>query len=64
MPKKLHHWINGQKVQVSSGRSGEVFNPATGEVSSIVPFADDAQVGVAVELYHLGRLHRPSSGQG
>ena len=49
MPKKLHHWINGQKVQVSSGRNGEVFNPATGEVSSIVPFADDAQVGVAVE---------------
>ena len=37
MEKILHHFINGQKVEGTSGRFGDVFNPATGEVSARVP---------------------------
>ena len=50
MPKELHHWINGQKVAGGKGRVGEVFNPATGEISSLVPFANEEEVQKVVEV--------------
>jgi len=50
MPKELHHWINGQKVAGGKGRVGEVFNPATGEISSLVPFANEEEVQTVVEV--------------
>ena len=37
--KELTHYINGQRVSGSSGRFGDVFNPATGEVQARVPLA-------------------------
>ena len=48
MANKLHHWINGQQVDGVDGNYGEVFNPATGEIASRVPFADAKQVDEAI----------------
>jgi malonate-semialdehyde dehydrogenase (acetylating)/methylmalonate-semialdehyde dehydrogenase len=46
---KIHHWIGGQLVPGASGRSGPVFNPATGEQTGEVDFASPAEVDAAVE---------------
>ncbi|HIB19694.1 MAG TPA: CoA-acylating methylmalonate-semialdehyde dehydrogenase [Alphaproteobacteria bacterium] len=48
MANMLHHWINGQKVKAANGNLGQIFNPATGEVASQVPFASTKQVGDAI----------------
>lgn len=47
--KRLHHFINGQKVEGASGRFGDVFNPATGEISARVPLASAGETSAAVE---------------
>ncbi len=44
----LAHYINGKRVASTSGRSQEVFNPATGEVASRVALASVAEVDAAV----------------
>ena len=44
----LSHFIGGQKVEGTSDRFGDVFNPATGAVSSRVPLASVAEVDAAV----------------
>src|SRR5260221_13578870 len=41
-------WIHGKPV-APSGRHGEVFNPATGQVTKRVPFADAAIVDSTVQ---------------
>jgi len=41
-------WIGGKEVPSQSGRSGDVFDPATGEVVRRAPFASRAEVGQAV----------------
>jgi malonate-semialdehyde dehydrogenase (acetylating)/methylmalonate-semialdehyde dehydrogenase len=43
------HWIAGKPVASSSGRAGEVTNPATGAVTKRVPFANAAEVDAAVK---------------
>ena len=48
MSKLLGHWINGQMMEGASGSSGDVFNPATGELSTKVPFASSEEVDKAV----------------
>ncbi|HEY5701694.1 MAG TPA: CoA-acylating methylmalonate-semialdehyde dehydrogenase, partial [Gammaproteobacteria bacterium] len=48
-PKTLHHFINGEKVEGESNRFGDVFNPATGEVSARAPYASTHEVRRAVE---------------
>ena len=48
MPKDLHHFIDGAPVAGTSGRFGEVFNPATGELAARVPLAGAAEVDAAV----------------
>src|SRR5688500_362477 len=48
MTKTLHHYVNGRRVSPKGGRFGDVFNPATGEVSAKVPLASAAEVGEAV----------------
>jgi malonate-semialdehyde dehydrogenase (acetylating) / methylmalonate-semialdehyde dehydrogenase len=35
----LSHWFGGAEVAGTSGRSGDVFNPSTGQVSAQVPYA-------------------------
>ena len=44
----ISHWINGAPVAGTSGRSGAVFNPATGVQSSIVDFASVQEIDAAV----------------
>ncbi len=49
MVKELTHFIGGRHVEGSSGRFGDVYNPATGEVQARVPFASQSEVRAAVE---------------
>ena len=48
--KELTHYINGQRVSGSSGRFGDVFNPATGEVQARVPLASKEEFDAAVKI--------------
>ncbi|HMK73694.1 MAG TPA: aldehyde dehydrogenase family protein, partial [Myxococcaceae bacterium] len=48
MVHELGHWIGGRRVAGTSGRSGEVFDPAQGKVARRVPFAGPAEVQSAV----------------
>jgi malonate-semialdehyde dehydrogenase (acetylating)/methylmalonate-semialdehyde dehydrogenase len=48
MSEVIHHYINGAVVEGTSGRFGEVFNPALGEVLRRVAFADGSEVRKAV----------------
>ena len=48
MVNELHHFIGGERLKGTSGRFGDVFNPATGEVSARVPFADAAETQAAI----------------
>jgi malonate-semialdehyde dehydrogenase (acetylating)/methylmalonate-semialdehyde dehydrogenase len=45
----ITHWIDGARVGGTPSRTGEVFNPATGEVTGVVRFADAATVDAAVQ---------------
>ncbi|HXJ03166.1 MAG TPA: CoA-acylating methylmalonate-semialdehyde dehydrogenase [Micropepsaceae bacterium] len=47
--KTLSHFIDGKHVAGTSGRFGDVFNPATGEVQARVPFASREELRSAVE---------------
>ncbi|HEV2562409.1 MAG TPA: CoA-acylating methylmalonate-semialdehyde dehydrogenase [Rhizomicrobium sp.] len=47
--KELTHFINGTKVKGTSGRFGDVFNPAIGEVQAKAPLASRAEMRKAVE---------------
>ena len=48
MSEVIHHYINGRVVEGASGRRGEVFNPAIGEVIRQVSLADAAEVDKVV----------------
>ncbi len=48
MVQTLHHYVNGRRVTPKGGRFGDVFNPATGEVTGKVPLASAAEVNEAV----------------
>ena len=45
---RISHWIDGRVVEGTSGRSGVVFDPATGEQASSVDLASSAEVDLAV----------------
>jgi malonate-semialdehyde dehydrogenase (acetylating)/methylmalonate-semialdehyde dehydrogenase len=45
---RVNHWINGARVAGTSGRSGPVYNPATGELAREVDFASVEEVDAAV----------------
>ena len=49
MVRELTHFIGGRHVKGTSGRFGDVYNPATGEVQAKVPLASAAEVRAAVE---------------
>ena len=40
----IHHWIDGATVAGTSGRTGPVFNPATGRQSGAVDLASVEEV--------------------
>ena len=48
LPANLPHFINGEDVAGSSGRFGDVFNPATGNVTGRVPLASKQEVEAAI----------------
>ena len=47
--KTLTHFIGGEHVAGTSGRFGDVFNPATGEVQARVPLASRSELRLAVD---------------
>jgi malonate-semialdehyde dehydrogenase (acetylating)/methylmalonate-semialdehyde dehydrogenase len=46
--ERVHHWIGGQRVAGTSGRSGPVYNPALGLQARTVDFASVEEVDAAV----------------
>ena len=62
MTKTITHWIDGKAYPKAPERSGDVFNPATGEVQARVAFATPAIVDEAVEsAWHAAQSWRHSS---
>jgi malonate-semialdehyde dehydrogenase (acetylating)/methylmalonate-semialdehyde dehydrogenase len=45
---ELDHWVGGRRVPGTSGRFGEVTDPARGVVTKRVPFASTAEVDEVV----------------
>ena len=54
--REIKLFINGAHVAGTSGRTGDVYNPATGEVEAKVTFASDADLQAAVGS-HRTALH-------
>jgi len=48
MSRQIKHWINGRAEAGTTGRSGPVFNPATGQQTANVPMANAADVDSAI----------------
>jgi len=46
---EILHFVSGQRVPGRSGRFGDVYDPASGEISGRVPLASAAEVDAAVE---------------
>jgi malonate-semialdehyde dehydrogenase (acetylating)/methylmalonate-semialdehyde dehydrogenase len=44
----ISHWVGGRAVAGGSGRTAEVFDPATGRVQALVSLANRAEMGAAV----------------
>ena len=47
---RITHWIDGRTWQGTAERAGEVFDPATGEVTAMVDFASAADLDAAVDV--------------
>jgi malonate-semialdehyde dehydrogenase (acetylating)/methylmalonate-semialdehyde dehydrogenase len=52
MSAQLKHYHNGKVTDGKSGRFGDVYNPATGEVIASVPFASTDEVNDTVAAAH------------
>src|SRR5215218_7931144 len=48
MMREIGHFVGGKQVKGGSGRSGDVFNPNTGEVQAKVAFAAKSEVEQAI----------------
>ncbi|MEL6961167.1 MAG: CoA-acylating methylmalonate-semialdehyde dehydrogenase, partial [Pseudomonadota bacterium] len=47
--KDIGHWLNGARHAGSSGRHGDIYNPAVGEASGRVALASASEVDLAVQ---------------
>ena len=47
--KTVPLWINGKSVESKSGRSGDVFDPALGEATKKVGFADASEIAATIK---------------
>jgi malonate-semialdehyde dehydrogenase (acetylating)/methylmalonate-semialdehyde dehydrogenase len=47
--RPINHWIGGKRYEGQSGRSGPVYNPATGEQTGRVDFASAEEIDAAVQ---------------
>src|SRR5262245_5599800 len=56
--RNIRHWIGGKAADGTNGRHGDVYDPATGEVTGKVAFASnedvDAAVATAKEAFNSG----------
>ena len=50
MIKTLHHFIDGRRVEGTSGRYGKVYNPTTGAIQAEVPLASAGETARAIEV--------------
>ena len=50
--REIRHWIGGKEVASASGRAGDVYDPALGEVSGRVAFASTEEAGCAIAAAH------------
>ena len=50
MAGRIGHYVGNKRVAGTSGRQGDVTNPATGEVTAMVAFASEAEIDDAVQL--------------
>lgn len=50
MSDTIPHFIGGTRTESKSSRSGDIFNPATGEVTAQVGFADEAEIDQVVTV--------------
>lgn len=50
----INHWIGGEISESQSGKTAPVYNPATGEVQSLVAIADQAEIDAAVAAAQRG----------
>ncbi len=48
--REIGHFINGKEIKGTSGRTTEIFNPATGEVQACVALASKDELDNAVKL--------------
>ena len=48
MTEALYHFVGGQRQTGDSGRFGEVFNPALGQVTGRLPYASKAEAEAAI----------------
>ena len=66
--REIGHFIGGKPVAGASGKFGDVFNPASGEITGRVAMADASEVDKAVEaanaVWPRGRTHRPCGAPG
>ena len=46
--KHAAHWIGGKPWDGTSERHGDIYNPATGQITGSVDFASPAEVDLAV----------------
>ncbi|HEX6077724.1 MAG TPA: CoA-acylating methylmalonate-semialdehyde dehydrogenase [Micromonosporaceae bacterium] len=46
---RVTHWVNGKPWSGPTGRTGDIFNPATGALAGQVDFAGPAEVDAAVD---------------
>ncbi|SHL79289.1 methylmalonate-semialdehyde dehydrogenase [acylating] [Paracoccus solventivorans] len=46
--RSVHHWIDGKEAPGKSGRTADVYNPATGEVQAKVDLASKAEMDAAI----------------
>src|SRR5512132_250213 len=46
--REIGHFVGGKEIKGASGRSGDVFNPNTGEVQAKVALASKAEVEAAI----------------
>ena len=45
--RQVHHWVDGHSTPGTSGRFGDVYNPATGHIQAHVALATPAEVDAA-----------------
>ena len=56
MASEIGHFVGNKRTAGTSGRAGDVTNPATGEVTGKVAFASEAEIDAAVQIARTAQL--------